>query len=285
MNMKNLMLSSTFILLTSFSIAQSRGGRNVNFISNVDNNNVLSNGFSNVSNLNQSNIQNRGLANNVLAANNSNISQQNKVVSNRGNQNVSSRNRTNPTAKIVEQRDNVQVANNPVRIQSLNNSNVNTINYSQQVVNVQEVAVSENIFANDNVANVGNLNVEIPSLSNEKLLNEKESNKVELKPSFNMNVAIDLPKPNITIDLKVKEEKVKIEKTPILKVEKGTGISGEKKKINTKSKKYKASKGYHYYKQNVKFATHVKNTLMKLKRKITKKEVKKPVFSVVCYQF
>jgi hypothetical protein len=94
-------------------------------------------------------------------------------------------------------------------------------------------------------------------------------------------VDINIPKPSITLDLKVKEEKIDVQKDKPIKVSKSVGVA----KVKSKSRNHTKRKSHHYYNQKVMFGTILKNTVSKLKRKVKKTTTKKPVFSVVCCTF
>jgi hypothetical protein len=293
--MKIITLSTSLLFITSLAIAQNKTNRNVNTIaqSNINDNVILSNGYSNVSNVsfNQSNVQSRNVTNVLVADNNVNYVQGfNNLNVNRPNNNQNRNRSREEEITRSEERNNIQANNNPISIQS--RGNLGNINYVEQSRNVALDNVYENnevidvkqsyvVHANDDVSNVV-LNVQTKEV--EETVNVKESNDNNFQLNLNVDVAIDLPKPNVTLNLKVKE--VKEEKETVVKEVKLTSSKGSgASKVKVKSRSTSKRKSHHYYRQNVKVKTILKNSIAKLKKKVKKSKTKKPVFSVVCYKF
>lgn len=269
--MKNLLLSSSLILITSFANAQNRGGRNVSLAiqSNVNYNTNVSNVYNNVATYNNkpSNISNRGVSNPINMNgmdNNINVQQRSNNVVRTRPANVQSRNvRNNEANDVVILRGN-RGADINVLLNDNNEQNVAEINFVQRAVNVDQ-----------GVVNV----VQKVQKQNEVQVKEVAVDKPEVSFSPALNIDINLPKPNITFDLKVKEVK---EKVSLVKVKSGGGIAKVKKR--TKSiRNNRPSR--HQYSQKVKFGTVLRNTVSTLKHKFKKTKTKKGVFSVVCYKF
>lgn len=273
--MKNLLLTSSLVLITSIANAQNRGGGNVALFaqSNVNYNTNLSNVYSNVSsfNSNQSNVSNRGMSNPInvnVADNNVNIQQRtNKVVRTRP-VNVPTRNvQRNGVNEVVLPGNNRNINVSNV---ADNNSEQNTpaINFIQSVAN--EDAVIDNVIPEVQKVEVAQV---------QAVAQVKEE--INFTPELNVN--INLPKPNITFDLKVKEEKNVKEKATPIKVSSGSGVT--KVKSKTKSRNSNKHKSKHHYSQKVSFGTVLRNSISKLKHKLKKTKTKKTVFTVVCYKF
>lgn len=283
--MKTLTLTTAILFISTMAFSQNRGSRNLNVAaqSNVNTNIAYSNGLSNVSNVNfnQSNLSNNIFANNVND-NTLNVSRNTNVIVNTRNNPAPTRTRPAPKAENdKEQRRNVVTNNNPITIQS--RGNINQINYEPQNINVPAVNVLDNV--EDNVIDTPIQMVSNEDFSNVNVVQEivVQEKAVNVAPSLNLNVAVNIPKPNITYDLKVKEEKVVKEKVAHVKVSSGNGVT--KVKSKTKAVKSKKHKSNHLYSQNVKIGTVLKNTFSKLRNKVKKNKTKKAVFSVVCCTF
>jgi hypothetical protein len=272
--MKNLLLSSSLILIASFANAQNRGGRNVSLAvqTNVNYNTNVSNVYSNVATYNNkpSNISNRGVSNPINVNgldNNINVQQRSNNVVRTRPANVQSRNfRNNEVNDVVILRGN-RAADINVQLNDNNEQNVAEINFVQRAVNVDQ----------------GVVNV-VPEVQkqNEVQVKEVAAEKPEVSFSPALDIDINLPKPNITFDLKVKEEKEVKEKVSVVKVKSGGGIAKVKKR--TKSRRNNRP-SRHQYSQKVKFGTVLRNTVSTIKHKFKKTKTKKGVFSVVCYKF
>lgn len=268
-DMKNLLLSTSLILITSIANAQNRvGGNNVLMAqSNVNYNTNISNVYSNVSTFNNNpiNVSDRGLNNarNVNIINNTNVQQAtNKVVRTRPvnsqTRNTASNRSNNIAVPNQTRNERGNEADNRIVAQ-----NTPEINFIQQVANTDAV-----------VANA----VEEIQIVQEVKVYEAVTEKTEIKLKPTLNVDITLPKPSLTLNLKVKEEKV-----TDVGLGSGTGLT----EVKSKEKRGKRTKrsGNSYYHQKVNIGTILKNKISKLKNKFKKTKTKKAVFSVVCYKF
>lgn len=272
--MKKYQILIALMIVSNVMIAQNRGGRGGNSrgnevvlvqmnnapLSNISTN-VYSNLDNNVGNMNYSNVQ-------ISNVNFNNNIQQQAIIPNTRNVNVTQSRNANPVAIEVPQ----QLASNRNKI---------PVNNDESQVVEQEQIMPEPVqqMAKDNVDNEVSLNVD-PSI-----------NMPEINADINLSLQVDNAEPvqqkqvaDRESAVKINEKSEKVESEP-LSIEMPNISLNLSKKTNTVSvKKHKKYKGFSYS-QHVSLMERISSKTTAIKQLFKKKNHKKVVCSVVCYQF